>query len=192
MEACKGKDRDFLPSLEDYFADPIRQSERSIRDEESVLKDSNFGWRALRLLSRRCPHFFTYNNTIVNPLSSYLEMIVRKISQEKRGKDNQDIHNDNEMENILTEEEQATEDLKPTDTEEFVDDNNPNQELKNITLYQLHLISDKVAPEWTKLAVKLGMYNYFIEMSITTSRKKFKFRISFITLLQEKKIHPIL
>lgn len=162
MEACKGRDRDFLPSLEDYFADAMRQLESSVKEEDSILKDSNTGWRALRLLARRSPHFFTYNNTILNPLSSYLEMMVRKISHEKRGKDNQDSQNDNEIENILTEEEQATEDLKPNDNEEFVDDNNLNQEHKNLTLNQLLLISEKVAPDWPKLAVKLGLYYSFI------------------------------
>lgn len=160
MEACKGKERDFLPSLEEYFADAIRQLDSSVKDEDNILKDSNMGWRALRLLARRSPHFFTYNNTIVNPLSSYLEMMVKKISHEKRGKDVQDSQNENEMENILTEEEQATEDLKPNDNEEFVDDN-PSQDHKNITLNQLLLISEKVAPEWTKLAVKLGWYSNF-------------------------------
>lgn len=134
----------------------MRQLESSAKDEESVLKDSNTGWRALRLLARRSPHFFTYSNTIIQPLSSYLEIMVGKISHEKRGKDTQDSQNDNEIENILTEEEQATEELKPNDNEEFVDDNTPNQELKNVTLNQLLLICEKLAPDWTKLAAKLG------------------------------------
>lgn len=135
----------------------MRQLESSTKDEESILKDSNMGWRALRLLARRSPHFFMYNNTILHPLSSYLEMMVKKISHEKRGKDSQDCQNENEIENILTEEEQATEDLKPNDNEEFVDEN-PTREQKNITLNQLVFISEKVAPDWTKLAVKLGWY----------------------------------
>lgn len=156
LEACRSKERDFLPSLEEYFADAMRQLEIFGKDEESVLKDSNTGWRALRLLARKSPHFFTYNNTILNSLSSYLEMMVRKISHDKRGKDNQDNHNENEIENILTEEEQATEELKPNESEEFAYDNNPTQEHKNITLNQLLIISEKVAPDWTKLALKLG------------------------------------
>lgn len=156
MEACKGKDRDFLPSLEDYFADAIRQLDSTTKDEESILKDSNNGWRALRLLARKCPYFFTCNNVTFSPLSSYLEMIVRKISHEKRGKDMQESQNDSEMENILTEEEQATEDLKANDNEEFADDNIPSQQQKNITLNQLLFICEKVASDWTRLAVKLG------------------------------------
>lgn len=137
------------------------------------------GWRALRLLARRSPHFFTYNNTIVNPLSSYLEMMVKKISHEKRGKDVQDSQNENEMENILTEEEQATEDLKPNDNEEFVDDN-PSQDHKNITLNQLLLISEKVAPEWTKLAVKLGWYNKFFKKIPIEYKNIFDASVEFI------------
>lgn len=43
LEACK--DRDFLPSLEDYFADAITQVESGTvaKDEDNLLKDSNFG-----------------------------------------------------------------------------------------------------------------------------------------------------
>lgn len=157
LKACKGHERDFMPTLEEYFADAIKQLESSSKDEESVLKDSNMGWRALRLLARKSPHFFTYHNTIFSPLSLYLEMMVKKISHEKKGKDHMDSQNDNEIENILAEEEQATEDLKPNDNEEFVDDN-PTREHKNITMNQLLLISEKVAPDWIKLAVKLGEY----------------------------------
>lgn len=50
LEACKAKDRDFLPSLDTYFADAIEQVESTtpVRDEDNLLKDGNFGWRALR------------------------------------------------------------------------------------------------------------------------------------------------
>ncbi|KAJ8927851.1 hypothetical protein NQ314_019653 [Rhamnusium bicolor] len=159
LEACKGKERDFLPSLEEYFAEAIEQIENPSKEEENLLKDGNFGWRALRLLARRSPHFFTYSTTIMNPLSSYLEMMVRKIAHERPGKsqeNTQESQNDAELENFLTEEEQATEELKQTDHEEFVDDNNPRSDHKNITVHQLLYFSEKIAPDWQKLAVKLG------------------------------------
>lgn len=145
-----------MPSLEDYFSDAIEQLENPTKDEES-LKDGNFGWRALRLLARRSPHFFTYSTTIMNPLSSYLEMMVRKIAHERPGKNqenSQESQNDTELENFLTEEEQGTEELKHNDQEEFVDDN-PRRDHK-ITVQQLMYFSQKIAPDWEKLAVKLG------------------------------------
>lgn len=161
LEACKGKERDFLPSLEDYFGEAIEQLEKPTKDEESLLKDGNFGWRALRLLARRSPHFFTYSTTIMNPLSSYLEMMVRKIAHERPGKsqeNSQESQNDTEIDNFLTEEEQGTEELKQTDQEEFVDDHIPRQDHK-ITVQQLLYFSQKIAPDWEKLAVKLGKHH---------------------------------
>ncbi|CAG9865113.1 unnamed protein product [Phyllotreta striolata] len=155
LEACKG--RNFLPTLEEYFADAIHTIETNQKVEDSSLKDSNFGWRALRLLARRSPHFFNYNNTIINPLSAYLEMMVRKIAHEKPGKETpQEAQNDNELDNLITETDQTTEDLKPTDQEEFMDDTNVRHDHKNITYEQVLMFSEKIAPEWRKLAVKLG------------------------------------
>nr|CAI5846650.1 unnamed protein product [Callosobruchus analis] len=157
LEACKG--RDFLPTLEEYFAEAIEQMENNVPEEESITKDSNFGWKALRLLARRSPYFFTYNNANMNPLSSYLQLAVKKIANEKRGKEaSQETQNDTEIDNILTEEEQeqATEGLKHTEQEEFLEENHVRREHKNITLQQLMFISEKIAPEWPKLAVKLG------------------------------------
>ncbi|KAJ8923363.1 hypothetical protein NQ315_001921 [Exocentrus adspersus] len=160
LEACKGKERDFLPSLEEYFGDAIEQLENPTKEGENLLKDGNFGWRALRLLARRSPHFFTYSTTIMNPLSSYLEMMVRKIAHERPGKNQENTQEsqqqDTEIDNFLTEEEQGTEDLKQTDQEEFVDDNNPRSDHKNITVQQLLYFSEKIAADWEKLAVKLG------------------------------------
>ncbi|CAH0564075.1 unnamed protein product [Brassicogethes aeneus] len=161
LEACKGKERDFLPSLEDYFSEIIESIENisSLKDDDNLLKDGNFGWRALRLLARRSPHFFTYSNTIMNPLSSYLEMMVRKIASEKPGlqEQNENNQNDNELEeNLLTEEEPQSENLQQDNTEDFVDDNNPRSDNKGITETQMQLFCMKIAADWEKLAVKLG------------------------------------
>nr|CAH7768225.1 unnamed protein product [Callosobruchus chinensis] len=157
LEACKG--RDFLPTLEDYFAEAIEQMENGVPEEESIIKDGNFGWKSLRLLARRSPYFFTYNNANMNPLSSYLQLAVKKVANEKRGKEvSQETQNDTEIDNTLTEEEQeqATEGLKHNEQEEFLEENHASREHKNITAQQLMLIGEKIAPEWTKLAVKLG------------------------------------
>lgn len=78
LEACKAKDRNFLPTLESYFAEAIDQLESPIpvKDEENLLKDGNFGWRALRLLAKKSPHFFIYSNNPINKLPDYLTMMV--------------------------------------------------------------------------------------------------------------------
>ena len=46
------------------------------------INDANFGWRALRLLARRSPHFFTHGNTPITRLPDYLETHVKKLATE--------------------------------------------------------------------------------------------------------------
>lgn len=173
LEACKGKERDFLPTLEDYFADAITQIESPspVKDEDNLLKDGNYGWRALRLLAKRSPHFFTYSTVIMNPLSSYLEMMVKKIAHDKPGRvpeNSQELpQNDTEEENLFkdTQVDEGAEDIKQ-ESEEFMDDKNTRIEHK-ITPNQLQLFSEKIAPNWKKLANKLGFKSDEIEFFIT-------------------------
>ncbi|XP_030760577.1 THO complex subunit 1 [Sitophilus oryzae] len=161
LEACKGKERDIMPSLDEYFAEAMAQIESNavVKDEDNILKDSNFGWRALRLLARRSPHFFSLNTTQYHPLSTYLEVMVQKIAHEKPGRvdeNSQESQQEPEMEeNILTEE-QTAEDFKQNDQEMFADDSNPRVEIKNISEERLHLIIEKIEPQWEKLGTKLG------------------------------------
>jgi THO complex subunit 1 len=51
LQASKGVNRNFLPSLESYLGN---------RKEKA---DPSFEWRALRLLARQSPHFFTLFNS---------------------------------------------------------------------------------------------------------------------------------
>jgi THO complex subunit 1 transcription elongation factor len=44
--------------------------------------DGSFGWRALRLMARRSPHFFTHSNSQISKLPAYLEMMVKKIAKD--------------------------------------------------------------------------------------------------------------
>ena len=163
LEACKGKERDFLPTLEDYFADAIAQMEAPtpVKDEDNLLKDGNYGWRALRLLAKRSPHFFIYSSVNNDPLSSYLEVMIKKIAHDKPGRsqeNSQEVQQaDVEEENLFkdTQVDEGAEDIKPSEGEEFMDDKNTRVDHK-ITPAQLQLFSEKVAPHWKKLANKLG------------------------------------
>ncbi|XP_016305173.1 THO complex subunit 1-like isoform X2 [Sinocyclocheilus anshuiensis] len=84
MEACKSDSREFMPSLEDFFEDAIEQADPSnmVEDEYKVVRNSNYGWRALRLLSRRSPHFFQPTNQQFKSLADYLENMVIKLAKE--------------------------------------------------------------------------------------------------------------
>ena len=47
-----------------------------------VVRNSNYGWRALRLLSRRSPHFFQPTNQKFKSLADYLDSMVSKLTKE--------------------------------------------------------------------------------------------------------------
>jgi hypothetical protein len=44
------------------------------------VNDGQWGWRALRLLAKKSPHFFTYGNNPIGKLNEYLETMLRKMS----------------------------------------------------------------------------------------------------------------
>lgn len=174
MEACKNKERDFLPSLETYFSDAIDQveSSNSIKDEDNLLKDGNFGWRALRLLARRSPHFFTYSNSPINQLPDYLLMMVKKIAADRPGRtqENSD-QNDAELEANLFKEEN-NEDMKQTEGEED-DENYIKFKVAILTLNQFETFCEKVASDWKKLAMRLSkclLFKSNCNIFILTSR----------------------
>ncbi|XP_068679431.1 THO complex subunit 1-like [Montipora foliosa] len=84
LEACKADNRVFLPSLEDYFSEAIDQAdpEAMVEDEYKVIKNSNYGWRALRLLARRSHHFFQPSANPFKTLPDYLDSVVQQLAQE--------------------------------------------------------------------------------------------------------------
>lgn len=74
----------FLPSLEEYFTEAIEQAdpEAMVEDEYKVIKNSNYGWRALRLLARRSHHFFQPSTNPFKTLPDYLDSVVQQLAQE--------------------------------------------------------------------------------------------------------------
>ncbi|XP_078543574.1 THO complex subunit 1 isoform X1 [Lissotriton helveticus] len=84
MEACKLETREFMPALEEFFEEAIEQAdpESMVESEYKVVKNSNYGWRALRLLARRSPHFFQPTNQQFKSLPDYLENMVIKLAKE--------------------------------------------------------------------------------------------------------------
>ncbi|KAK2156521.1 hypothetical protein LSH36_211g02046 [Paralvinella palmiformis] len=86
MESCRNKQKNFLPSLEDFFKDAIEQMdpEAMIEDEYKLVKNPTFAWKSLRLLSRKSPHFFaqTPNRQKKKTISEYLEGMLDKLAKE--------------------------------------------------------------------------------------------------------------
>ncbi|XP_040209977.1 THO complex subunit 1 isoform X2 [Rana temporaria] len=106
IEACKLESREFMPTLEQFFEEAIEQADpdNMVENEYKVVNNSNYGWRALRLLARRSPHFFQPTNQQFRSLPEYLENMVIKLAKElpppseeiKTGEDEDEDDEDNE------------------------------------------------------------------------------------------------
>ncbi|XP_074800624.1 THO complex subunit 1 isoform X1 [Natator depressus] len=104
MEACKSETREYMPTLEEFFEEAIEQAdpENMVENEYKAVNNSNYGWRALRLLARRSPHFFQPTNQQFKSLPEYLENMVIKLAKElpppseeiKTGEDEDEEDND--------------------------------------------------------------------------------------------------
>jgi len=145
LEACRAKDRDFLPSLENYFEEAIEQLDPRNEIEEAYKKVNNgeWGWRALRLMSRRSSHFFISGNNPIAKLPEYLESMLGKMAKEMPG---------------LGHKEEATE--MTDDVGDAIPENGEEGEVKEIgkvTEAQVLNLSTKLASHWKKLAPKLGI-----------------------------------
>ncbi|GBP37842.1 THO complex subunit 1 [Eumeta japonica] len=136
-----------------------------------------WGWRALRLLARRSPHFFTHSNNPIGRLPDYLDEMVKRITRETNtdsGNGNgEGASNPNDkstkaevVEDEITEEQIEADLIKSEDTndiEQVPDSTHVNEDYEKssrsritmITPSQLDTVSAKLS-NWKKLAAKLG------------------------------------
>uniref|UniRef100_A0A668A130 THO complex 1 n=1 Tax=Myripristis murdjan TaxID=586833 RepID=A0A668A130_9TELE len=146
MEACKSDSRSFMPSLDEFFAEAIEQADPAnmVEDEYKAVRNSNYGWRALRLLSRRSPHFFQPTNQKFKSLADYLDSMVSKLAKElpdipseeiKTGEEDDDDNGDNL--------------LKESNDSEF--------QSKLVTNQQMDDVAVKLGAQWKTLAEQLEM-----------------------------------
>uniref|UniRef100_A0AAR2L348 Death domain-containing protein n=1 Tax=Pygocentrus nattereri TaxID=42514 RepID=A0AAR2L348_PYGNA len=147
MEACKTDNREFMPSLEDFFEEAIEQADPTnmVEDEYKVVGNSNYGWRALRLLSRRSPHFFQPTNQQFKSLAEYLENMVIKLAKE--------LPKDLPSEEIKTGEEED----ENGDNLLKASNDSPSIQSKLVTNSQMDEIAAKLGGQWRALADHLEM-----------------------------------
>ncbi|KAH8243814.1 hypothetical protein KR032_010402, partial [Drosophila birchii] len=168
LQACKSEQRNFLPLLETYLETP----------HDKV--DPGFEWRALRLLARQTPHFFTSLSQPSNKTSDYLEQVRKRLIRDKEPKtvaltsSNSLEHNNGlsanhghtESVNFATESPdspaEAEPDLEVDDTEPVVDEAfEPAAYEKPIMVTKEHI--EEVAPligePWMKVGKKIGFSN---------------------------------
>ena len=53
------------------------------------MNDGSWRWRALRLLAKKTPHFFTYSTDPITNVPDYLDSIIRKIVKETSFQDSE-------------------------------------------------------------------------------------------------------
>ena len=78
-EACRSKKRVFIPTIENYFEHALTCSKDELAN---LCTDSDFTWKALRLLSIKSPYFFTPSNQMVKSVKNYLENVIDKLSKD--------------------------------------------------------------------------------------------------------------
>lgn len=148
MEACKSDSREFMPSLDEFFAEAIEQADPTnmVEEEYKVVRNPNYGWRALRLLSRRSPHFFQPTNQKFKSLADYLDSMVSKLAKE--------LPKDIPSEEIKTGEEDDDD-----NGDNLLKDSNdsPSIQSKLVTNQQMDDIAAKLGAQWKMLASHLEM-----------------------------------
>lgn len=154
LQACRGADRNFLPSIETYLENPKDKT------------DQSFEWRALRLLARQSPHFFSLTQT-PNKVSDYLEGVRKKIHESKsRVKQEQPSAAAAAAATVLKQElatvekDDADEDVAAAEDEliktESMDDQNAHKASVAATPEQMKELCTIIGASYKKLGTKLG------------------------------------
>ncbi|XP_057318707.1 THO complex subunit 1 [Microplitis mediator] len=160
LEACKSKDRDFLPLLETYFEEAIMQSDPAamVDDEYKKVNDGNFGWRALRLLARRSPHFFVHGNNPINKLPEYLETMIKKIAKDRPLQSDMIKTETDETPPPESNEQEFNEDVLKQESEQVECENSEvkTRKLNFVNVEMIVKLSEVLKNDWEKLATKLG------------------------------------
>ncbi|XP_053681802.1 THO complex subunit 1 [Sabethes cyaneus] len=170
LQACKGEDRNFLPSLEAYL------------DGSKDKQDPSFEWRALRLLARQSPHFFTLFNSPSYKVADYLESVRKKIQKDKVDTKLEVVQEDTplqseqgetEGEGFGAEEETDQMDSELLKTEQLTPEDKNTHKTITVSRQQMAELAPSIGKDWKRLATKLG-YNadeiqYFESENVTVA-----------------------
>lgn len=170
LSACRTKERDFMPSLHSYMATALEPGVGARRTA-----DGAWGWRALRLLARRSPHFFIHTNTPIGRLPDYLADMVKRVTrdaalaesssngdaasaikQELKQEPAEEEVGEEQMEEVVIKEEDNNDmDQGPEPTADEYDDQAARSRVTRLAAAQLDALCPAL-PDWRKLAAKLG------------------------------------
>ncbi|CAB3259626.1 unnamed protein product [Arctia plantaginis] len=171
LAACRTKERDFMPSLESYM---VCESETETARRTSC---GGWGWRALRLLARRSPHFFVHTNNPIGRLPDYLNAMVDRVTREVAAtaaanangesskhndkaikQDNEEEITEEQMEVDLIKEGDANDIEQVPDSTHAVEDDydkTTRSRVTTISSSQMEALCSKLT-DWKKLGSKLG------------------------------------
>jgi len=141
LEACREKERNFLPSMLQFFEEPINEMNPHNGIDSTYMKvnQGEWGWRALRLMSRRSNHFFLVGNCNITKLPDYLKYMMKKMATDYNIDITEPADGSNGME---------------VDTNGENNGKGPNVRL---TEDQLAVLAGKLAEHWEKLVPKFGL-----------------------------------
>ncbi len=83
LEACKDPERQFLPTLKEFFDEAIDQLDpaNQVEKEYQLVNQTDWAWKSLRLLAKRSSLYFMQNQN-VKTIAEYLEAICNKLGKE--------------------------------------------------------------------------------------------------------------
>ncbi|XP_070603701.1 THO complex subunit 1 isoform X2 [Erythrolamprus reginae] len=183
MEACKSESREYMPTLEEFFEEAIEQAdpENMVDKEFKVVNNSNYGWRALRLLARRSPHFFQPTNQQFKSLPEYLENMVIKLAKELPPP---------------SEEIKTGEDDDEEDNDALLKENNESPDVrrdKPVTGELIELFANRVGEYWKDLAPYLEMKDSDIrQIELDSEDLKMRAKQLLVTWQDQEGIHASL
>nr|XP_016935953.2 THO complex subunit 1 [Drosophila suzukii] len=167
LQACKSEQRNFLPLLETYLETP----------HEKV--DPAFEWRALRLLARQTPHFFTSLSQPSSKISDYLEQVRKRLIRDKEPKPAA-LLSSNSSENsfglaanhasaegdqdatVALQDGEPEQDLEVEDNEpvvEEVDEVPAHEKPLMVTKEHIQEVAPLIGEPWMKVGKKIGFTN---------------------------------
>lgn len=161
-ESCRSPKRDFVPSLDKFFEAAIEEADpaNQIENQYKKVYDSNYSWRALRLLSQKYSHFFTHSNQPSKNLPCYLESMVTKLAKERPLNQMQPelVEVKTEMSSVAGDTAEDTDDeiFHNAEDNDIKEDKSQKSAKHLVTKGTLELLAEKLQGKWKILAPKLG------------------------------------
>lgn len=145
LQACRGVDRNFLPPFESYLEN---QPDKS---------DPSYEWRALRLLARQSPLFFSLTTTN-NKVSEILETVRKKLNENNFKKAETETKADGDNDIMMEKEDGLVEeDNELMKTDQLMPDDTNAHKTAVATEDQMRELCNIIGADWERLGSKLGM-----------------------------------